>query len=61
MWQRNTGEEEVYHTIYECQMLKYPRENLINSEKTGIWPPTKVDLIKKHLKEFKTFISAIQI
>jgi len=48
--------------LYECELLRKERDNLSTAiRKTDVWPTSKSDLIKKHLRAFLQFTNAIVI
>ena len=49
------------HLLFECVLLRKERNDLITIiRKTDVWPTSKPELIRKHLKAFLKFTSAIQ-
>jgi len=57
----NEGEEFVEHLIYVCSILEPHRSAMIKhiTNRGGIWPPTKIELINKYLKVFTEFVKSI--
>jgi len=50
------------HLLFECDFLRKERNNLSTTiRKTDVWPSSKSDLIKKHLRAFLQFANAIVI
>jgi hypothetical protein len=46
--------------LYECELLNKERDNLISTVlKTDVWPISKNDLIRKHLKILAKFTNEI--
>ena len=49
------------HLLFECELLRKERNDLTTViRKTDEWPTSKPELIRKHLKAFLKFTSAIQ-
>ena len=49
------------HLLFECELLQKERNDLTRIiRKTDEWPTSKTELIRKHLKDFLKFTSAIQ-
>jgi len=54
------GDQTTDHFINHCTLLQTQRELLRrNVSKSGNWPASKHELIKKHLKPFLTFTKSI--
>jgi len=50
----------IDHLLFECELLIKERDKLISIElKTGVWPISKNELIRKHLKIFAKFTKEI--
>jgi len=57
-----TQEQTTDHLLFECELLQKERNDLATTIlKTDVWPTSKTDLIKKHLKAFFQFTNAIVI
>ena len=54
------GDQTSDHLLYQCNLLKNQREILKkDTQKVGIWPISKHELITKHLKAFLKFTNSI--
>jgi len=54
------GEQTSDHLLYQCTLFKHQREILKkDTQKVGIWPISKHELITKHLKAFLKFTNSI--
>jgi hypothetical protein len=50
----------VEHVIYDCIKLQNEREKLISTiSNQDMWPVSKSDLVKKHIKTFMKFVNSI--
>jgi hypothetical protein len=57
-----TQDQTTDHLLYECDLLGQERNDLTTTiRKTDVWPTSKPDLIKKHIKAFYQFTNAIVI
>jgi len=54
------GEQTIDHLIHQCLILHKQREIFkSNVLKSGNWPPSKREIISKHLKPFLLFLKSI--
>ena len=54
------GEQTIDHLIHQCLILHKQREIFKNDVlKSGNWPPSKREIISKHLKPFLLFLKSI--
>jgi hypothetical protein len=54
------GDQTTGHLLYRCTLLQRQREILKkDTQKVGIWPISKHELITKHLKSFLKFTNSI--
>jgi hypothetical protein len=57
-----TQDQTTDHLLFECELLQKERKELTTTIlKTDVWPTNRPDLIKKYLKAFLQFTSAIVI
>ena len=55
-----TNDQTTDHLLFECELLNKGRDNLISTVlTTDVWPISKNDLIRKHLKIFAKFTNEI--
>jgi hypothetical protein len=56
-----TQDQTTDHLLYECELSGQERNDLTTTiRKTDVWPASKPDLIKKHIKTYQ-FTNAIVI
>ena len=54
-------DETTDHLLFKGDLLRKERNKLTTIRKTDVWPTSKLDLIKKHLRAFLQFTNAIVI
>ena len=55
-----TNDQTIDHLLFECELLNKERDRLISTVlKTHVWPISKNNLIRKHLKIFVKFTNEI--
>jgi hypothetical protein len=56
----NKGDQTIDHLLNQCTLLHTQRDFLRNNvSKSGNWPVSKYELIRKHLKTFLNFTNSI--
>jgi hypothetical protein len=57
-----TTDQTTDHLLYESELLTKQRDNLISAVlKTDVWPISKSELIRKHLKVFAKFTNEFSL
>ena len=55
-----TKDQTIDHLLFDCELLNKERDSLISTVlKTAVWPISKNNLIRKHLKIFVKFTNEI--